>query len=269
MKPLKKSELKEFLDEKVHLYNTPDFIPDDPISIPHQFHLKEDIEISAFLTALIAWGQRKVILRNANDLMRRMDHEPFEFILNHSLKERKTFNDFVHRTFNGIDAIYLLKALQKMYQSNTSLENIYSEALNDSNDFAKALHEAREKILSFDAPTRTNKHIADPLRNSSAKRICMYLRWMVRKDKAGVDFGIWKNIKMKDLHCPLDIHSGRVARTLGLLERKQDDWKAVTELTFNLRKLDKNDPVKYDFALFGLGVYKELQAASPKPQAFF
>ncbi len=250
------NQLQEFMDEKVLQFNTLDFISDDPISIPHLFHLKEDREIAGFLTALIAWGQRKVILKNATELMRRMDHQPFHFIRDHSLKERKSFHDFVHRTFNGIDAMYLLKALQSLYASSSSLEMVFSEGMKPNNDLSEAIHLPRNKILSFSAPGRTQKHIADPLRNSSAKRICMYLRWMVRNDKAGVDFGIWKKIKPKDLYCPLDIHSGRVARALCLLTRKQDDWKAVNELTIQLRKLDKKDPVKYDFALFGLGVYE-------------
>lgn len=254
MKPLSPLQLKEFLEEKVLQFNTTSFIADDPISLPHQFHLKEDREIAGFLTALIAWGQRKVILKNAHELMRRMDQQPHHFIIHHSAKERKSFNDFVHRTFNGIDAMYLLKALQSLYTSHSSLETVFSEGIQQKKDLSVAIHQARMELLSFSAPGRTGKHIADPLRNSSAKRICMYLRWMVRNDKTGVDFGIWKKIKPKDLYCPLDIHSGRVARALGLLTRKQDDWKAVNELTINLRKLDKNDPVKYDFALFGLGV---------------
>lgn len=254
MKPLSALQLKEFLEEKVHQFNTTSFIADDPISIPHLFHLNEDREIAGFLTALIAWGQRKVILKNAHELIRRMDQQPYHFILHHSAKERKSFNDFVHRTFNGIDAMYLLKALQSLYTSQSSLEAVFSKGIQQKNDLSLAIHQARMEILSFSAPGRTGKHLADPLRNSSAKRICMYLRWMVRNDKTGVDFGIWKKIKPKDLYCPLDIHSGRVARTLGLLTREQDDWKAVNELTINLRKLDKNDPVKYDFALFGLGV---------------
>lgn len=254
MKGLNAQQLREFMDEKVLQFNTLEFITEDPISIPHQYQLKEDIEIAGFLTALIAWGQRKVILKNANEFMRRMDHQPYHFIRDHSLKERKSFQDFVHRTFNGIDSMYLLKALQALYGSESSLEKVFSEGIKSKNDLSVAIHLARQKILSFSAPGRTGKHLADPLRNSSAKRICMYLRWMVRKDKTGVDFGIWKKIKPIDLYCPLDIHSGRVARTLGLLSRKQDDWKAVNELTFQLRKLDANDPVKYDFALFGLGV---------------
>lgn len=254
MNGLPTQQLREFLEEKVLQFNTLEFITEDPISIPHQFQIKEDIEIAAFLTALISWGQRKVILKNANDLMRRMDHQPYHFVRDHSLKERKSFRDFIHRTFNGMDAMYLLKALQALYASESSLEKIFSDGVKSKNDLSVAIHLARQKILSFSAPERTGKHIADPLRNSSAKRICMYLRWMVRKDKAGVDFGIWKKLKPSDLYCPLDIHSGRVARTLGLLLRKQDDWKAVNELTLQLRKLDANDPVKYDFALFGLGV---------------
>lgn len=256
MKPLVPSQLKEFLEEKVRLYNTPEFITEDPISIPHQFKGKEDREIAGFLVALISWGQRKVILKNGAEMMRRMDHAPAAFIRNHSLKERKTFQDFVHRTMNGSDAMYLLKALQSVYTSQSSLETLFSKGIQEGKDLSVAIHEARSTLLGYGAPDRTGKHLADPLRNSSAKRICMYLRWMVRNDKAGVDFGIWKMIQPKHLYCPLDLHSGNVARAVGLLTRTQDDWKAVNELTIQLRQLDKKDPVKYDFALFGLGVYE-------------
>ncbi len=253
MKKLTQSELKRFLDEKVSQFNRPDFITDDPISIPHQFHRKEDIEISAFITALIAWGQRPVILRNAQGFMERMDFRPYEFILHHTPGDRKTFRHFVHRTFNGTDAVYLIKALYNIYRNGQGLEGIFADAHTESNDMSVAISTARKKLLSFAAPARTYKHFADPLRNSSAKRLCMYLRWMVRRDKKGVDFGIWKSISPAVLYCPLDIHSGRVARSLGLLNRNQNDWKAVDELTQNLRKLDPTDPVQYDFALFGLG----------------
>jgi uncharacterized protein (TIGR02757 family) len=248
-------QLKEFLNDQVAIFNRPDFIPIDPISIPHRFTQKEDIEISGFLTATIAWGQRPVILKNATRLMQLMDDAPHDFILNAVSSDFKIFNPFVHRTFNGDDCIYFLQALQSIYKKQGGLETLFADALKKSEgDMAKAIHLARAAFFSFRLPGRTAKHFADPIRNSSAKRINMYLRWMVRNDKRGVDFGIWKKIKPSQLYCPLDVHSGRVARELGLLSRKQDDWKAVEELTGNLRLLDAIDPVKYDFALFGMGV---------------
>jgi len=250
-------KLKEFLDELVATYNSPEFIKEDPISIPQSFSRKEDIEISGFLAATIAWGQRPVILKNALRMMELMDAAPYDFIQNATATDFKRFNTFVHRTFNGIDCIYFLKALQHIYKKHGGLEKLFSEALNQSEgDMANAIHLARETFFSRQQPDRTAKHFADPLRNSSAKRICMYLRWMVRKDKRGVDFGIWNSIQASQLYCPLDVHSGRIARELGLLSRTQDDWKAVVELTVNLRSMDAADPVKYDFALFGMGVTK-------------
>ena len=250
-------ELKDFLDDQVDLYNRKDFIQDDPISIPHRYSLKEDIEISGFLTATIAWGRRPMILKNAERLMLLMDDSPYDFISNANRKELKTVDDFVHRTFNGEDCCYFLSALKKVYQKHGGLEGIFSIPCQlTGGDMGFSINEARKTFLSFNPPTRVNKHFADPLRNSSAKRINMFLRWMVRKDRRGVDFGIWKSIKPSMLFCPLDVHSGRVARQLGLLLRKQDDWKATTELTTNLRILDPVDPVKYDFALFGMGVEK-------------
>ena len=248
------NEIREFLEEQVTIFNVRDFIPDDPISIPHRFSAKEDIEISGFLAATIAWGQRPVILRNANRLMERMDFAPADFIRHHSPSQRKSLADFVHRTFNGTDLQYFLKVLQQIYRHHHGLEGSFIKALNESKDFSSAIHGWRSLFFSFDTPRRTFKHFADPLQNSSAKRICMFLRWMVRKDKSGVDFGIWKDISPAILHAPLDLHSGRIARELGLLSRNQNDWKAVIELTSNLKTLDPVDPVKYDFALFGLGV---------------
>lgn len=185
-----------------------------------------------------------------------MDNEPHDFILHHSPSERKKFSMFVHRTFNGIDAVYLLHALQQVYKLYGGLDGIFSKAYQNTGEMGAAISEARSILLSFKSPSRTAKHIANPLKNSSAKRINMFLRWMVRKDKNGVDFGIWKKIPPSALYCPLDLHSGRVARSLSLLKRKQDDWKAVQELTDALRKLDAVDPVKYDFALYGLGIYE-------------
>lgn len=251
------TELKDLLDQKAAAYNTPCFIEEDPISIPHRFTAKEDREISAFLTALLSWGQRPVILRNAWNLMERMDLAPSQFIRQHAPQERKRFGDFIHRTFNGTDAVYLLKALQQVYLHHGGLENIFARGYTQDDTLPEAIHLARGTLLSFKAPSRTGKHLADPLRNAAAKRICMFLRWMVRKDNAGVDFGIWSSIPPSALFCPLDLHSGRVARSLGLLHRRQDDWKAVHELTMRLRTMDPEDPVRYDFALYGLGVFEK------------
>ena len=250
------SELHNFLEEKHDQYNRRGFIESDPISIPHQFSKKEDIEIAAFLTATIAWGNRKMIIKNANRLMKLMDRAPFDFIQNFTDDDLKPFETFVHRTFNGTDCIYFLKLLQNIYKNHGGLEGAFSFPLESIN--------IKESIISFhklffelEHQDRTRKHLANPEKNSAAKRINMFLRWMVRDDKRGVDFGIWKNIPTKNLLCPLDVHSGNVARKLGLLTRKANDWKAVEELTGNLRKFDVADPVKYDFALFGLGVFEK------------
>jgi uncharacterized protein (TIGR02757 family) len=241
--------MKAFLDSNVLQYNHPDFIPADPISVPHRYSRKEDIEISGFLAATIAWGNRVSILNSANRLMDLMEDAPFEFISSARAKDYKRFEGFVHRTFNGTDCIYFLRALKEIYRHHGGLEGIFSGA----GAMDEKIHRARHIFLSFKAPARTGKHFSDPLAGSAAKRINMYLRWMVRRDLQKVDFGIWKSVSPAELCCPLDVHSGRVARMLGLLERKQNDWKAVMELTENLRKLDPKDPVKYDFALFGMG----------------
>ena len=254
MPRLTSSALTDFLQHHFEKYNHPDFIETDPISIPHAYQLKEDREIAGLITALLAWGQRPVILRNAQRFLDLMDRDPLSFILAHTSTDRKRFSGFVHRTFNGEDAIYLLKALQQAYLHHGGLEGLLQKHITTPAEFGQSISGFRNDLLSFKAPARFSKHLADPLRNSSAKRLCMYFRWMVRKDKAGVDFGIWKSISPSVLHCPLDLHSGRVARHLGLLTRNQDDWKAVTELTTALRKFDKNDPSKYDFALYGAGI---------------
>lgn len=254
MARLSSSALNEFLEHHFEKYNHPGFIDTDPISIPHAYEVKEDREIAGFITALLAWGQRPVILRNAQRFLELMDKDPHSFIREHTPNDRKRFSGFVHRTFNGEDAVYLLKALQQVYRHHGGLEGLLQKHITTPEEFGQSISRFRNDLLSFKAPARFSKHLADPLRNSSAKRLCMYFRWMIRKDKAGVDFGIWKNISPAVLHCPLDLHSGRVARHLGLLTRPQDDWKAVTELTSALRKFDKNDPAKYDFALYGAGI---------------
>lgn len=249
-------ELKEFLDEKVILYNNPKFIESDPIQIPHQFSKKEDIEIAAFLTATISWGNRKMIIKNAFKMMELLDNSPHDFVLNHQEKDLDTFQNFVHRTFNEIDFKQFIKSLQNIYLNHNGLENVlYID--DNSNNYQTAIHQFKNVFFEINHQQRTQKHISDPLKNSAAKRINMFLRWMVRNDKTGVDFGIWQTHKPSHLSCPLDVHSGNVARKLKLLLRTQNDWKALSELDTNLRKLDKNDPVKYDFALFGLGVFEK------------
>lgn len=251
-------EIKQFLDEQVDKYNCPAFIADDPISIPHRFSLKEDIEISGFFAATLAWGQRKTILKNADLLLQKMDYAPFDFITNHSKKDLHRFKNFVHRTFNGDDCIFFISSLKNIYQKHHGLECAFAEAIKKEDiNLANSIHHFRKLFFSIKHNIRTKKHVADPLRNSSCKRINMFLRWMVRKDNCGVDFGLW-NISPSLLSCPLDVHSGRMARELGLLTRKQDDWKAVCELTENLKKMDADDPVKYDFALFGMGVSRDV-----------
>ena len=248
-----KAELKSFLDYKADVYNTSDFIKDDPISIPHQFTKKQDVEITGFLTATIAWGNRKSILNSGQKLLEILNYEPHDFILNHQDKDLLACEGFVHRTFNAGDLQYFLTALKAFYQTYNSLEEVFIKHL-DNSDLQSSISKFKEEFLSFGAPKRTHKHISDPHKNSAAKRLNMMLRWFVRQDERGVDFGIWKNLSPALLSCPLDVHSGRVARKLKLLKRKQNDAKAVAELDKNLRKLDPKDPVKYDFALFGLGI---------------
>ena len=252
---MNKSELKSFLDEKVTIYNNPNFIESDPIQIPHLFTLKEDIEISGFLVATIAWGNRKSIINNGHRLVEIMGNSPYDFVMNFSEKNSESLSPFVHRTFNNEDLFYFLKALQNIYKNHGGLENVFA-GYSEKNSMQPAIHNFKKVFFEMPHTARTQKHISDPLKNSAAKRINMFLRWMVRNDNAGVDFGIWKSINPSQLSCPLDIHSGNVARKLNLLKRKQNDGKALFELDNSLRKLDLKDPVKYDFALFGLGVFE-------------
>jgi uncharacterized protein (TIGR02757 family) len=253
---MNKSDLKEFLDEKVILYNNPKFIESDPIQIPHLFTKKEDIEIAAFLTATISWGNRTMIIKNALKMMELFDNAPHDFVLNHQERDLKSLEGFVHRTFNAIDLQQFIKSLQHIYKRHQGLENVLS-IKDTSTTYKDAIHYLKQVFFEVAHQQRTQKHISDPLKNSAAKRINMFLRWMVRSDTAGVDFGIWKTHSTANLSCPLDVHSGNVARKLKLLLRKQNDWKALSELDSNLRVLDKKDPVKYDFALFGLGVFEK------------
>jgi uncharacterized protein (TIGR02757 family) len=254
---LNKAELKEFLDEKVELYNRPSFIDSDPISIPHQYSRKEDIEISGFLAATIAWGNRRMILRNAKSMMNLLDDSPFDFIMNSVDSDLEVVEGFVHRTFNSVDLVYFLKALRHIYRKHGGLERIFTE--NQGVDSLQpAIHEFHRIFFELPHEKRTERHVSDTYKGSAAKKLNMYLRWMIRQDNAGVDFGIWKNIPQSILSCPLDVHSGNVARKLGLLSRKQNDAKAVQELDRVLRLMDRYDPVKYDFALFGLGVSADI-----------
>jgi len=248
--------LKDFLDEKVFQYNNPDFITLDPISIPHRFSKKQDIEIAGFFAAVLAWGQRKTIINKCMELMAMMDNDPHNFILNHSEEDLKPFIHFKHRTFNDIDTLYFVHFFRKFYMSYESLEVAFTKGYDDSEDIMYDLLVNFRQFFFNDpmAPGRTGKHIATPARKAACKRINMFLRWMVRKDGKGVDFGIWDTIKPSQLICPCDVHVDRVGRKLGLISRKQTDWLTAIELTDKLKEFDSLDPVKYDFALFGLGV---------------
>jgi len=252
-------DLKAFLDEKVELYNRPQFIADDPIQIPHRFTKLQDVEIMGFWTAILAWGQRKTIINKANELVELMDGAPHDFMVNHSESDRKRFLDFKHRTFQVTDTLYFLEFLQYFYKKNNSLETAFTQFFDDNDETVeRALTGFHDLFFSLDvAPTRTRKHIATPVRKSSCKRLNMFLRWMVRDDDKGVDLGLWKGIKPAQLLMPLDVHVERVGRSLGLINRKQRDWKTVLELTQGLREFDPEDPVKYDFALFGIGVMEK------------
>lgn len=249
------TELKEFLDEKVLLYNNKNFIDSDPVQIPHLYTQKEDIEIAGFLAATIAWGNRKMIINNSHKLMQIMGESPYDFVQNHTEIHLEKLTNFVHRTFNSTDAITFIKGLQHIYKNHSDLESVFSKHI-ENNSTQKSISEFKKIFFEIPHQPRTQKHISDPLNGSAAKRINMFLRWMVRNDKNGVDLGIWKSIPTAALSCPLDVHSGNVARKLELLKRKQNDAKALFELDTNLRLLDPNDPVKYDFALFGLGVFE-------------
>ena len=249
------SDIKEFLDEKVYQYNTLKFIESDPIIIPHRFDLKEDIEISGFLVATIAWGNRSMIINNASKLIGLMGNSPYDFIMNHSDDDLDRFNGFVHRTFNDIDLVYFIKAIKNIYLNYGGIEKVFAQSITPYST-QPAIHKFKKLFFSLPHSNRTLKHISDPEKSSAAKRINMYLRWLVRSDNSGVDFGLWKTISPSQLSCPLDVHSGNVARKLGLITRNQNDSKALAELDLHLRQMDPLDPVKYDFALFGLGVFE-------------
>ena len=252
-------QLKTFLDDLVDRFNRPEFIPDDPISIPHQFENRQDIEIMGFWVSVLSWGQRSVIIRKATELIDLFEGQPHQFILNHKEQDRARFANFKHRTFQYTDSLYFLDFLQRHYIRFESLEDAFLLGTKgDKFDMRESLTNFHEYFFdAFHAPKRTRKHLASPARNSRCKRLNMFLRWMVRKDDKGVDFGIWDRIPMSALHLPLDVHVEKSARKLGLIARKQNDWKTVVELTENMRKLDPDDPARYDFSLFGMGLMEK------------
>jgi uncharacterized protein (TIGR02757 family) len=246
------NQLFDFLETYTLKYNRPEFIENDPIQIPHQFTDKEDIEIAGFLAASIAWGQRPVIIRNANRIMEMMDFAPSDFVRNCNDSDLHIFSTFKHRTFQAVDLQFFIKSLRNIYLNYGGLETVFEKGF--KKDARSALTEFNALFNSTNHLKRSEKHLSNPAKNSAAKRLNMYLRWMIRKDNNGVDFGLWKNIPTAKLMLPLDVHTSRIGRELALLSRKQNDWKAVEEITASLRNFDPDDPVKYDFALFGFGV---------------
>jgi uncharacterized protein (TIGR02757 family) len=248
--------IKNLLEEKAALYNTPSFIENDPVLVPHSFSDRKNIEISGFLAATLAWGRRDMIIRGTLDLMRRMDNNPLDFLTHMNEGDLNVFDDFRYRTFKPEDCKFFMRSLQRLYRGGGGLYQAFLEGYRERNSIKDAIMNFRNGFLETSHPLRSRKHISDPSRGSAAKRINLFLRWMVRRDSAGVDFGIWEGIDPADLLLPLDVHAGNTARELGLLSRKQNDWKAVEELTGVLRTLDPADPVKYDFALFGLGIHE-------------
>lgn len=252
---LNNNDLKDFLEAKVLQYNTVDFIEPDPISVPHRYSLKQDIEIAGFLASSIAWGNRKMITKNGHRMMDLLGNSPYDFVMSHNDYQLEKLDGFVHRTFNSYDFKHFIKALKHIYTNKGGLENIFIQYQTDTS-LQPAIHALHEIFFEIPHLTRTRKHVANPNKGSVSKRINMCLRWFVRNDNTGVDLGIWKSISPSKLSCPLDVHSGNVARKLGLLNRKQNDAKALFELDSSLRQLDANDPVKYDFALFGLGIFE-------------
>ncbi len=250
-----KKDISEFLEEKYLQYNTSDFIEDDPVKIPHGYSTIKDIEIAGLFAAILAWGNRKSIIKNAYSILERMDNAPHDFVLNHNADDLKVFEGFKHRTFNSIDATTFIKSLKSIYTKHGSLGIYFQQSFENHPTQAHVLSQFKTDFFENAFAERSTKHLPDPLKGSAAKRMCMYFRWMVRKDRKSVDLGIWNElIPTSKLHLPLDVHTGNVSRSLGLLTRKQNDWKAVNEITAQLREIDPNDPVKFDFALFGLGV---------------
>ncbi len=260
MKLVEFDSLFNLLETKYLQFNHVDFIVDDPISIPHIFSKKQDIEIMGFWAAILSWGQRKTIINNCKRLVEMMDNSPYDFILNHQESDLKPFLNFKHRTFNADDALYFISFFQHYYKENESLESAFIDPNGKQFLIESALIYFKNLFFCLEyAPNRTKKHVSSPINGSTCKRINMFLRWMVRKDEYGVDFGIWSKIKPNQLICPCDVHVDRVARSLGLINRPQTDWKTALELTENLKKFDSNDPVKYDFALFGMGIENKIR----------
>lgn len=256
---MKIQEVKKILDQKVIEYNKPNFIKNDPISIPHFYSKKQDIEIAGLFASILAWGLRKTIIKKCKELLQLMDNSPHDFIINHQDSDLKPFDNFKHRTFNGTDTLYFIDFLKRHYQKSDSLETAFSDHIKPNDKTVENGLIGFHNYFFDDefAPHRTKKHISTPVRKSACKKLNMYLRWMVRNDNCGVDFGIWDTIKPSQLICPLDVHVDRVGRQFNLIKRKQSDWKTAIELTEKLKKLDPNDPVKYDFALFGAGVMEK------------
>lgn len=254
------SAVAELLEAKYEQYNRPHFIPHDPISIPHRFSLKQDIEIAGFVAAVLAWGQRKTIINKCTELFALMDNAPYDFVRHHHPQDLKRLEAFKHRTFNSTDLLYFIHFFRWFYEQYPSLETAFAGPLKSSDTTVEnALSGFHDFFCSLEEfPARTRKHIATPVRKSSCKRLNMFLRWMVRHDDRGVDFGLWRDINPAQLICPCDVHVERVARKLGLITRQQTDWNTALQLTENLRLLDPHDPTKYDFALFGLGVEGEM-----------
>lgn len=249
-----KNQIADLLNQKVEEFNKPSFIENDPISIPKQFTKKEDIEIAGFISSSLAWGNRKSIIKSSNELIKRMDNEPYDFIKNATDSDLKAIKGFVYRTFQTDDALFFIQSLQHIYREKGGLETVFSTGYMLHESVFSALAYFRNEFLNFDHLTRSEKHIANVQKHSAAKRMNMFLRWMVRFDAKGVDFGLWKTIPMRDLMIPLDVHVTRVAIKLSLLNTNRNNWNSVEILTKELRQLDANDPVKYDFALFGLGI---------------
>lgn len=249
-------DIRSFLDQKYFSFNHPVFIETDPIQVPALFTTKENIEIAGFLAATLAWGQRPTIIRNALGIVRRMDNNPLEFLLNTPEEEWSSFADVKHRTFNGLDCHYFLKSLRNIYLNHGGLEAVFTHGFQKDQTIFSALVYFRKIFFELEHERRTEKHVSDVSKGAAAKRLNMFLRWMIRSDQLGVDFGLWKHIPSSALMLPLDVHTGNVARKLGLLTRTQNDWKAVEEITQRLREFDAEDPIKYDFALFGLGVFE-------------
>ncbi len=253
---LSHDEIKAFLEEKTGHYNQPDFIHDDPISIPHQYSQKEDIEIAGFFAATLSWGKRETIVSNARRLMQLMGNSPYDFVMSHRTDDLRKLDKFIHRTFQPADAKYFIRALRDIYQRHASLEEVFASSATAESVIPGIIH-FHQTFFSISHPLRTRKHVSNPAKGSPAKRLNMFLRWMVRKDKRGVDLGIWNRLNPAQLSCPLDLHSGNVARKLKLISVRQNNLKALRELDNSLRKMDPYDPVKYDFALFGLGIFEK------------